>query len=178
MLFLLVNLAFPPLTSPISKGHNSYLQPEHEQAVSGGWWAVVVVVAAGSAGDYWTMCVVLTGISSIPSLKWHNSLLKGHNSYLQPEPVRAESGGWWAVVVVVAAGSVGGYWTLCVVSVGKRTVAVYWPWSETQWRCSRLSTPSAMKAKYCNDHKFSDRQVWANRVDPDQSAPEGTACVV
>ena len=26
---------------------------------------------------------------------------------------------------------------------------------------------------YCNDHKFSDRQVWANSADPDQAAPRG-----
>ena len=29
-----------------------------------------------------------------------------------------------------------------------------------------------MQAHYHNDHKFSDRQVWANSVDPDQTAPE------
>ena len=27
--------------------------------------------------------------------------------------------------------------------------------------------------KYRNDPKFSDRQVWANSVDPDQTAPRG-----
>ena len=26
---------------------------------------------------------------------------------------------------------------------------------------------------YSNDPKFSDRQVWANRADPDLTAPEG-----
>ena len=26
---------------------------------------------------------------------------------------------------------------------------------------------------YSNDPKFSDRQVWANSVGPDQTAPEG-----
>ena len=26
---------------------------------------------------------------------------------------------------------------------------------------------------YCNFPKFSDRQVWANSVDPDQTAPRG-----
>ena len=26
---------------------------------------------------------------------------------------------------------------------------------------------------YHNDPKFSDRQVWANSVDPDQTAPRG-----
>ena len=26
---------------------------------------------------------------------------------------------------------------------------------------------------YCNDLKFSDRQVWANSTDPDQTAPRG-----
>ena len=26
---------------------------------------------------------------------------------------------------------------------------------------------------YHNDPKFSDRKVWANSVDPDQTAPEG-----
>ena len=25
----------------------------------------------------------------------------------------------------------------------------------------------------CNDEKFSDRQVWANSADPDQTAPRG-----
>ena len=30
--------------------------------------------------------------------------------------------------------------------------------------CSKTSN-------YCNDPKFSDRQVWANSVDPDQTAP-------
>ena len=25
----------------------------------------------------------------------------------------------------------------------------------------------------CNDPKFSDRQVWANSADPDQTAPRG-----
>ena len=25
---------------------------------------------------------------------------------------------------------------------------------------------------YCNDPKFSDRQVWANRADPDQTADQ------
>ena len=27
------------------------------------------------------------------------------------------------------------------------------------------------RSTYWNDHKFSDRQVWANSVDPDQTAP-------
>ena len=26
---------------------------------------------------------------------------------------------------------------------------------------------------YCNDPKFLDRQIWANSVGPDQTAPEG-----
>ena len=26
---------------------------------------------------------------------------------------------------------------------------------------------------YCNDPKFSDRLVWANSADPDQTAPRG-----
>ena len=26
---------------------------------------------------------------------------------------------------------------------------------------------------YCNDPKFSDRLVWANNADPDQTAPIG-----
>ena len=26
---------------------------------------------------------------------------------------------------------------------------------------------------YCNDPKFSDRKVWANSADPDQTAPIG-----
>ena len=26
---------------------------------------------------------------------------------------------------------------------------------------------------YCNDPKFSDREVWANSADPDQTAPRG-----
>ena len=29
--------------------------------------------------------------------------------------------------------------------------------------------------KYRNDPKFSDRQVWANSADPDQTAPRGGA---
>ena len=29
---------------------------------------------------------------------------------------------------------------------------------------------------YCNDPKFSDRQVWANSVDPDQTAPVYIFC--
>ena len=29
------------------------------------------------------------------------------------------------------------------------------------------------QTKYRNDPKFSDRQVWANSVDPDQTAPRG-----
>ena len=28
-----------------------------------------------------------------------------------------------------------------------------------------------MVCEYSNDPKFSDRQVWANSVDPDQTAP-------
>ena len=28
---------------------------------------------------------------------------------------------------------------------------------------------SKLKLQYCNDPKFSDRQVWANNVDPDQT---------
>ena len=28
-------------------------------------------------------------------------------------------------------------------------------------------------SKYLNDPKFSDRSVWANSVDPDQTAPRG-----
>ena len=28
--------------------------------------------------------------------------------------------------------------------------------------------------RYCNDPKFSDRQVWDNSVDPDQTTPRGT----
>ena len=30
------------------------------------------------------------------------------------------------------------------------------------------------KTDYHDDLKFSDRQVWANSVDPDQTAPRGT----
>ena len=29
------------------------------------------------------------------------------------------------------------------------------------------------KASYRNDPKFSDRQVWANSADPDQTVPRG-----
>ena len=34
----------------------------------------------------------------------------------------------------------------------------------------------AKKSVFCspgNDHKFLDRQVWANSADPDQTAPRG-----
>ena len=31
----------------------------------------------------------------------------------------------------------------------------------------------SLKCSYCNAPKFSDRQVWANNVDPDQIGPEG-----
>ena len=27
--------------------------------------------------------------------------------------------------------------------------------------------------RYCNDPKFSDKQVWANSIDPDLTVPEG-----
>ena len=27
--------------------------------------------------------------------------------------------------------------------------------------------------RYLNDHKFSDKHVWANSADPDQTAPNG-----
>ena len=30
-----------------------------------------------------------------------------------------------------------------------------------------------IKRLYRNDLKFSDRQVWANSADPDQTAPRG-----
>ena len=32
---------------------------------------------------------------------------------------------------------------------------------------------SATDASYRNDPKFSDRQVWANSADPEQTAPRG-----
>ena len=37
------------------------------------------------------------------------------------------------------------------------------------WRKHRYTSRSILL--YCNDHKFSDRQVWANSADPDQTAP-------
>ena len=38
--------------------------------------------------------------------------------------------------------------------------------------CVRL-LPSAFRAMHRNDPKFSDRWVWANSEDPDQTAPLG-----
>ena len=36
-----------------------------------------------------------------------------------------------------------------------------------------LTTHFNEKLKYRNDPKFSDRLVWANSADPDQTAPRG-----
>ena len=33
--------------------------------------------------------------------------------------------------------------------------------------------PGVLSVNYRNDPKFSDRQVWANSADPDQTAPRG-----
>ena len=33
--------------------------------------------------------------------------------------------------------------------------------------------PYFVKPHYCNDPKFSDKWVWANRVEQSQTAPEG-----
>ena len=32
---------------------------------------------------------------------------------------------------------------------------------------------NGIKLEYRNDPKFSDRKVWANSADPDQTAPRG-----
>ena len=40
-----------------------------------------------------------------------------------------------------------------------------WPWLEI--------LDMVVRDIYRNDPKFSDRQVWANSVDPDQTAPSG-----
>ena len=37
---------------------------------------------------------------------------------------------------------------------------------------------SCLKVNNCNDPKFSDRKVWANSADPDQTAPKGAVCVI
>ena len=42
--------------------------------------------------------------------------------------------------------------------------------SETESEPSKIKTK---QSEFHNGHKFSDRQVQANSVDPDQTAPEG-----
>ena len=37
----------------------------------------------------------------------------------------------------------------------------------------RQILPTEGPENYCKDPKFLDRQVWANSVDPDQTAPRG-----
>ena len=41
---------------------------------------------------------------------------------------------------------------------------------------SKSSSSWCNRNMYCNDPKFSERQVWANSVDPNQTDPEGYAC--
>ena len=41
-------------------------------------------------------------------------------------------------------------------------------------RCENVIVCLAVRYVYHNDPKFLDRHVWANSVDPDQIAPEGT----
>ena len=50
-----------------------------------------------------------------------------------------------------------------------------WCWSGNCYNALlRLKTYFAPLAiKYCNDPKFSDRKLWANSADPDQTAPRG-----
>ena len=38
---------------------------------------------------------------------------------------------------------------------------------------NNLSKRCIQTGKYRNDPKFSDRQVWANSADPDQTLPRG-----
>ena len=41
-------------------------------------------------------------------------------------------------------------------------------------RCTHeKSLHTQLSSEYHNDRKFKDRQVWANSVDPDQTAPSG-----
>ena len=55
-------------------------------------------------------------------------------------------------------------------------------WSNPVW-CVRTAKALArlmswLKSAYSNDPKFSDRQVWANSIDPDQTAPDqGLHCL-
>ena len=39
-------------------------------------------------------------------------------------------------------------------------------------RSTRIEESIMQKICYCNDPKLSDRQVWANSIEPDQTAPE------
>ena len=41
------------------------------------------------------------------------------------------------------------------------------------WPLNELTESRYIAKKYRSDLKFSDRQVWANSVDPDQTAPTG-----
>ena len=40
-----------------------------------------------------------------------------------------------------------------------------------------IRTVQNFKSDYRNVCKFSDRQIWANSVDPDQTAPQGPHCL-
>ena len=63
----------------------------------------------------------------------------------------------------------------------------YRPWSDCSFRSSLIWVYTVCPGlyvwklrviigKYSNDPKFSDRQVWTNSIDPDQTAPQGSCC--
>ena len=59
---------------------------------------------------------------------------------------------------------------LRVFTVPKVKMGTEDPESEVQWKIPYMKDSIY---KYCNFPKFSDRQVWANSADPDQTAPRG-----
>ena len=44
--------------------------------------------------------------------------------------------------------------------------------AEFIYHASNLNNVCPFLCMFCNDTKFSDRQVWANSVDPDQTDPD------
>ena len=61
---------------------------------------------------------------------------------------------------------------LCFIGNSKLSTHVIIRKSQWQFNVSLLTIELCQNSqKYCNDPKFSDRKVWADIVDPDQTAP-------
>ena len=50
---------------------------------------------------------------------------------------------------------------------------MYLPGNINDTFLAQVLTKSLLESKYRNVPKFSDRQVWANSADPDQTSPKG-----